>query len=98
MLKMVIDWIIVVIVLQIAKFVVIQIRVQLVMLDIIWHNGKRGTKRTANAMINFAKYRTKAGFERLKKSFQKDLKQSKRYGNFKTRRNEYLLLLSSANG
>jgi hypothetical protein len=65
----------------------------IVMMDIIWHNGKNGSKKTSWAMINFVKYRTRAGWQRLHKSIFKDLKQSKHFNNFNTRRTRYIKLL-----
>ena len=64
-----------------------------VMIDIIWHNGKNGSKKTSWAMINFVKYRTRAGWQRLHKSIFKDLKQSKHFNNFNARRTRYIKLL-----
>ena len=65
-----------------------------VMIDITWHNGKSGSKKTSAAMINFVKYRTKAAYNKLIQSINKDLKQSKHYNNFKNRRENYKKLLS----
>lgn len=64
------------------------------MFDVVWHNGKFGSKKTCNAMINFVKYRTRAGFNRLVQSINNDLKKNKHFGNFKNRRQRYLEILS----
>lgn len=65
----------------------------IVMMDIIWHNGKSGSKKTSWAMINFVKYRTRDGWQRLHNSIFNDLKQNKHFNNFNTRRTRYIKLL-----